>query len=276
MGLFSGKECSFCGKQSGVLSNRKLVDGNICRECRLRLSPFYYLTKGDKAADIAAQLEYRERNLAELDGFRPTVAVGGEGKVYIDMQMGKFALAREEELREENPDLFSLSGLRSCEFYVRENYVKGDENERSRYVYQFFLRVQTDHPFIRSFSYDYSGITVSSTHRIKDEEIRQVYLGQRGIKTGVSAFFSGVNRRAFESYLEQYALAQNMIAALNGAAEAFRGGSAFRQAAGPTAQPIRQQPEVPLDRQPSAANFCPSCGVRLSVGAFCPNCGKRL
>ena len=271
MGLFSKKECSFCGQQSGVLSNHKLADGNICRECRLRLSPFYSLWKGDTVAKIGAQLEYRERNLAELDGFRPIIAVGGEGKIFIDMQMGKFAIAREEELREENPDLFSLAGLQSCTFYVREHYVKGDENERSKYMYQFFLRVQTDHPFIHSLSYDYSGITVSTPHRIKEEEIRQVYLGQRGMKTGVSAFFSGVDRRAFEAYLEQYALAQDM----NEAAEAFRSGSAYRQPAAPAAQPVWQQPAAPA-AQPSAANFCPSCGVRLSGGAFCPNCGTRL
>ena len=282
MGIFSKKECSICGDASGLLSNRKLADGNLCKECRARLSPFYNLTGKDTVAGVAAQLAYREQNLAELDRFRPTVAVGGAGKVFIDMEMGKFTLASEDELHNGNPDLFDLSGLRSCTLEVRERYNRGDDDEPSSYDYDFYLKFSVDHPFVRNFTYGYSGVTVSTGHRIKESEVQKIYYGQKEMKTGLSAFFSGVSRKAMESYLNQYSLAQDMIEALTGAAAAFRSGQGYVQPAAPiyrqSQEPVYQQPVYPQPAAPApqAANFCPNCGARVEGGAFCPQCGTRL
>lgn len=275
MGIFSKKDCSFCGSQSGLLSNRKLADGNICKDCRARLSPYYELTNKDTVAGIAAQLEYRQRNLAELDRFQPTIAVGGRGKVFIDMNLGKFTFATERELQEGNPDLFDLGGLRSCTFYARETIIRGDEDDPDRFDYDFFLKVSVDHPFVRSFSYRYNGQSVSNRrNRIKEQEIRKIYLGQKEIKSGFSALLSGVDRKATEAYLNQYAIGQDMIDALTGAAASFRSGQVYQQ-------PVYQQPAAPVYQQPAPAarevNFCPSCGTRVDSGAaFCPQCGTRL
>ena len=303
MGLFSKKECSICGTPSGVLSYRKLADGILCKECRSRLSPFYDATGKDTVAGITAQLEYRQQNYAELSRFVPTVAVGSAGKVFIDPQMGKFAICREQELREGNPDLFDLAGLRSCTLEVRERYDRGDDEDPSRYNYDFYLRFAVDHPFVRNFTYGYSGVTVVSSNRIKEAEAQQVYFGQKEIKTGLSAFFSGVSRKTMEAYLSQYSLGQDMIAALNQAANAARSGFAFQAAPGQAYQPrafaepapaeyypqtvdqppVYSQPAAPAYSQPAyqqpasaAANFCPQCGTRVSGGAFCPSCGTRL
>jgi len=308
MGLFSKKECSICGMPSGVLSYRKLADGILCKECRARLSPFYDVTGKDTVAGITAQLEYRQRNYDELRRFLPTVTLGGAGKVFIDPQMGKFTVCREQELREGNPDLFDLAGLRSCTLEVREHYDRGDDNEPSRYNYNFYLRFAVDHPFIRNFTYGYSGITVTSSHRIKETEAQQIYFGQKDIKTGMSAFFSGVSRKTMEAYLSQYAMAQDMIGALTQAANAARSGFVNQPAAGQAYQPrafgepapeeyypqtvdqppVYAQPAAPAYTQPAyqqpvnqqpasaAANFCPHCGTRVSGGAFCPSCGTRL
>ena len=37
--LFDKKECSVCGGEIGLLGNRKLEDGNLCKECAAKLSP---------------------------------------------------------------------------------------------------------------------------------------------------------------------------------------------------------------------------------------------
>ena len=37
--LFEKKECSICGGEIGLLGNRKLEDGNCCKECAAKLSP---------------------------------------------------------------------------------------------------------------------------------------------------------------------------------------------------------------------------------------------
>jgi hypothetical protein len=279
MGIFSKKDCSFCGAQSGLLSNRKLADGNICKDCRAQLSPFYDLTNKDTVANVAAQLEYRQRNLTELDRFQPSVVAGDRGKVFIDMNSGKFTFATERELREGNPDLFDLRGLRSCTFYAKETIFKGDEDESDRFDYDFYLKVSVDHPFVRNFSYRYNGQSVSNRrNRIKESEIRKIYLGQKEIKSGFSAFLSGVDKRATEAYLNAYAIGQDMIEALTGAAAPFQSGQAYSQPA--YRQPAGPEYQQPVYQQPAPAagevNFCPSCGTRVSGGAFCPQCGARL
>lgn len=266
MGIFSKKDCSFCGAQSGLLSNRKLADGNICKDCRAQLSPFYDLTNKDTVANVAAQLEYRQRNMSELDRFQPSIAAGDRGKVFIDMNSGKFTFATERELQEGNPDLFDLRGLHSCTFYAKETIFKGDEGESDRFDYDFYLKVSVDHPFVRNFSYRYNGQSVSNRrNRIRESEIRKIYLGQKEIRSGFSAFLSGVDKRATEAYLNAYAIGQDMIDALTGAAAPFQAGQAYLQ-------PVYQQPA------PAAGevNFCPNCGTRVSGGAFCPQCGARL
>ena len=41
MGLFDKKYCDFCGNKIGLLGNRKLEDGNMCKDCASKLSPWF-------------------------------------------------------------------------------------------------------------------------------------------------------------------------------------------------------------------------------------------
>ncbi len=41
MGLFDKKYCDICGNQIKFLGNRKVEDGNICKDCASKLSPFF-------------------------------------------------------------------------------------------------------------------------------------------------------------------------------------------------------------------------------------------
>ena len=41
MGLFDKKYCSICGGKIGFLGNRKLEDGNLCKDCAGKLSPWF-------------------------------------------------------------------------------------------------------------------------------------------------------------------------------------------------------------------------------------------
>ena len=38
--LFEKKECAICGGEIGLLGNRKLEDGNLCKDCAKLISPF--------------------------------------------------------------------------------------------------------------------------------------------------------------------------------------------------------------------------------------------
>lgn len=39
--MFGKKACSICGETIAPLDDRKLEDGNLCKECASRLSPFF-------------------------------------------------------------------------------------------------------------------------------------------------------------------------------------------------------------------------------------------
>jgi len=39
--LFDKKECAFCDNEIGLFGNRKLEDGNMCKECAKKLSPWF-------------------------------------------------------------------------------------------------------------------------------------------------------------------------------------------------------------------------------------------
>ena len=43
MGLFDKKFCDICGDKIGLLGNRKLEDGNMCKDCAKKLSPFFVI-----------------------------------------------------------------------------------------------------------------------------------------------------------------------------------------------------------------------------------------
>ena len=39
--LFEKKVCDICGEEIGLLGNRKLEDGNCCKDCAKKLSPWF-------------------------------------------------------------------------------------------------------------------------------------------------------------------------------------------------------------------------------------------
>ena len=52
MALFSKKNCDVCGGKIGMLGNRKLEDGNLCKDCAKQLSPYFSDRKRSTVADI--------------------------------------------------------------------------------------------------------------------------------------------------------------------------------------------------------------------------------
>ena len=61
MGLFDKKYCSICGDKIGLLGNRKLEDGNLCKHCAAKLSPFFSERRHSTVDGIKEQLAYREQ-----------------------------------------------------------------------------------------------------------------------------------------------------------------------------------------------------------------------
>lgn len=53
--LFDKKTCDICGGEIGLLGNKKLEDGNCCKECAGKLSPWFNERRHSTVADIKAQ-----------------------------------------------------------------------------------------------------------------------------------------------------------------------------------------------------------------------------
>ena len=62
MGLFDKKYCDICGEKIGLLGNRKLENGNLCKTCAKKLSPWFSDRRNSTVEEIKAQLAYREEN----------------------------------------------------------------------------------------------------------------------------------------------------------------------------------------------------------------------
>ena len=121
MGLFDKKYCDVCGAKIGFLGNRKLEDGNLCKDCAGKLSPFFSDRRNSTVAEIKEQLAYREDNKRRLDDFLPTVTFDGSKKVYIDPIRERFIVTRLSNWRSGNPDLISFSQVRNVETNIKEN-----------------------------------------------------------------------------------------------------------------------------------------------------------
>ena len=70
--LFEKKICSVCGGEIGLLGNRKLEDGNLCKNCAKKLSPWFSDRRHSTVDEIKEQLAYREVNLEQVKAFHTT------------------------------------------------------------------------------------------------------------------------------------------------------------------------------------------------------------
>ena len=114
MGLFDKKYCDICGAKIGLLGNRKLEDGNLCKNCAAKLSPWFSDRRQSTVAEIGEQLSYREANREKVSAFRTTRTLGERTKVLLDEDAGLFMVTAARNLEEANPDVMNLT-LRKAE-----------------------------------------------------------------------------------------------------------------------------------------------------------------
>ena len=158
MGLFDKKYCDICGEKIGLLGNRKLEDGNLCKNCARKLSPFFSDRRNSTVEEIRQQLAYREENQLRLADFHPDVTFGRFKKVYVDRAGGKFIVTTATNWRDDNPDLISFSQVTGVDTDICENkneiYHKDDEGRsksynprRYEYDYEFNVTILVDSPW---------------------------------------------------------------------------------------------------------------------------------
>ena len=199
MGLFDKKYCDICGEKIGLLGNRKLEDGNLCKDCAKKLSPWFCERRNSTVEEIRNQLEYREQNKEAVMAFRPTREMGLDWyHIYVDEQKGQFTVARRFD-RGDNPDIIHLSQIVSCYIDIDEDqteeYRKDSEGNRVsynpprfRYTYDYFVIIGVNSPYFDELKLKINSSSINGENRrecMEAENAARQILGYISQTTGV-------------------------------------------------------------------------------------------
>ena len=171
MGLFDKKYCDVCGEKIGLLGNRKLEDGNLCKDCAKKLSPWFSERRHATVGEIKEQLAYREENRKRAAQFRATCAYGQGWRVLLDEEHRWFTVTRSRDLAEANPDILDFSALTGCRMDVDEDRTelmrKGKDGKeesytppRYEYSYDFYIVITVNHPYFDEMRFRLNDRTV--------------------------------------------------------------------------------------------------------------------
>ena len=164
MGLFDKKNCDICGGKIGLLGNRKLEDGNMCKDCAGQLSPFTTDRRKTTLAEIKDHLAYREANKAEVAKFNVTRTLGDRMKIMLDEDAGKFIATAAGRWQNENPDVMSFSQVTGCQTEIRElrTELKRTDREgksvsynppRFDIDYDFYVTIHINSPYFNEIEF---------------------------------------------------------------------------------------------------------------------------
>ncbi|MCL1895832.1 MAG: DUF4428 domain-containing protein, partial [Clostridiales bacterium] len=184
MGLFDKKECDICGGKIGLLGNRKLDDGNCCKDCAKKLSPWFSDRRRSTIADIEEQLAYREANKADVAAFNTTRTLGKGTKVLLDEDAGKFMVTAARKLEDENPDVLDFSQVTGClvDIQERRNELKRKDNEgkdisyippRYTYSFDFYITINVNTKWFDEIKFKLNSSTITEENGRQSVSFRE-------------------------------------------------------------------------------------------------------
>ena len=310
MGLFDAfkkKECSVCGGEIGLLGNRKLEDGNLCKNCARKLSPWFDDRRHSTVEQIKAQLSYREQNAINLQSFTVSRIVGESYKLYVEEVGGvptRFFVTDATDYMAANPDISAFTDIVSCvtDIQVRDEEMKQRNSEgnmvsynppRFKHHHDFYIKMQIrNNPYFDDlrFHVNRGVVTLESVGgfgaNMASSFMRGAGVRNARISTG-SIRDIGEQKR-FNEYQEMCEIIEQIVedgkrGAAAPAAPAYAPASAQQPYAAP-AQPYAPAAPVyapapapaPAPQAPACPKFCPSCGAPTEGSKFCQHCGNKL
>lgn len=290
MGLFDKKYCDICGEKIGLLGNRKLEDGNLCKDCAKKLSPWFSDRRRSTVEDIKGQLAYREENREKAAQFRTTRSFGEDWKVLLDEDHRWFTVTRARDLAEANPDILDFDAITGCRMDIDESRTELTHEDadgkdvsyvppRYEYSYDFFLIITVRHPYFDEMRFSLNSSSVYYEPAAMQQRPMMGQMGQMqrpmpgrpqnmqrpmmGQPVGMNRMANDVNPENCMEYRKYREMGDEIRAALQQAMEIARGG-------GETPAPMQ---ETPAPMAAAGPWTCPSCGGQNN-GKFCEYCGS--
>ena len=201
-GLFEKKNCDVCGNKIGLLGNRKLEDGNLCKDCAAKLSPWFSERRHSTLAEIKQQLQYREENKNAVALFNTTRTFGKYYKIYLDDNAMKFMVTNSSRIAEANPDVLDFAQITGCDLDINESRSelkqKNAEGKqvsydppRYEYSYNFYCTIRVNAPYFDDMRF----LLNTGSVRTGEQAMTQSYSGWniRAAQTGAGFRNPGVN-----------------------------------------------------------------------------------
>lgn len=265
--IFEKKSCSICGGEIGLLGNRKLEDGNLCKNCAGKLSPYLDDRRHTTVAGIQEHLNYREANRKAVAAFQPTRTIGGRTKVMIDEHAGNFLVTSSANWRSENPDVVPICAVSDVTVKINESKTELKQDRklpdgktekvsynppRYKFTYSFVVKIlmQEDFPWFRDITlYTNDGTVAIDSYETAAAVGRNRYGTASVFNPNGNVLYQEASQRAYEI--------QRVLLDL--------------RSAGMTGHIAAEQPA------PEAVAVCPYCGTAAAPGAkFCTACGAPL
>ncbi len=248
MGLFDKKYCDICGAKIGLLGNRKLEDGNLCKDCAAKLSPFFSERRASTVNEIREQLSYREANREEMARFHATRSLGRNTKVLLDEDARRFVVTSARDLVQANPDVLDYSQVTGVELDINENKseqkVKNAQGQmvsyvppRYEYSYDFNMVIRVNHPYFDTIRFRLNSSSVKTPRMVSSNVVGMMP----------------------QEYREYYDIGKDIEATLTSARQEIRD-------------------EVKAAAAPKIAVKCPHCGASTipDASGCCEYCGGPL
>ena len=287
MGLFDKKYCDFCGNKIGLLGNRKFEDGNMCKDCAAKLSPWFDDRRHSTKADLTAQLESREANKQAVAAFHTTRSLGKYVKLLIDEDNRKFMVTSASKLSEANPDVFDYDQITGCDLDISEsrNELKRKDAEgksvsynppRYEYSYNFYATIRVNHPYVDDMKFSISNGYIKTGERRMDGASTGWRMDMRmPASLRIQAYNDAINlgNEIKEAVEDMRRIANGETphkAPTTGTAAGAAGATAAAATAASTAAPAPAAPPVKI--------VCPYCGAPtfLDANHCCEYCGSKI